>query len=111
MLLFVAALGPTRPGRRPGGPRTCPDTMPDRSTELATATPEKPKQGRPRRRWTGKSIGSCEGSTLLSVPHLARPRRELGMRSNHADVPDLRREAEHSGPAGRNRFGRMELTT
>ena len=114
MLLFVAALGDPYPVAvaapppvvaRERPPTPCPEDRPSwrpRRLEVEARPPEATMDR------IGRSV-RAQGSTLLSVPHLARPRGELGRRSDHADVPDLLREAEHSGPPGRNRCGRMEL--
>jgi hypothetical protein len=101
-------------GRRPAarsGPRQSAGTTPYRSPELATPPPWKArKTARGDDKPQGGSV-RAQGSALLPMPDLARPCRELGEWSNHAHLPDLRGETEHSGPTGRNRLGRVELTT
>ena len=109
----VAIRGRPR-GRRPAagsGPRQSAGPTPHGSTELATPPPWNAREAaRGDDKPQGGSV-RAQGSALLPMSKLARPRRELGGRSNHVDMPDLRGETEHSGPSGRNRRCRVELTT
>ena len=110
MLLFAGRH--RRPGpTAPGGPRTIVSPTPYGSTDLAAPQRQEPSQA--ARGDDGPEGGPVRSpwSSLLPMPHLAGPRRELGEWSDHAVLSILFREAEHSGPPGRNRRCRVELTT